>query len=64
MKPKLRPATLIRHAKEKMDSFSARGSNCPICKKEFRTGCNHSVAEAEQRLFENYIKAITNAQRK
>jgi galactose-1-phosphate uridylyltransferase len=48
----------IKQAKAKLDNFSARGSRCPICKKSFRHGCDHSVTEAETRLFENYIKAI------
>ena len=48
----------ISRAKEKMRSFSARGSTCPICRASFRHGCNHSIQEAEDRLFENYIRAI------
>jgi hypothetical protein len=48
----------IKRAKEKLNNFSARGSRCPICKKSFRHGCDHSVKQAEDRLFENYIKAI------
>jgi len=48
----------IKQAKEKLDNFSARGSKCPICKKPFRHGCDHSVIQAKERLFENYIKAI------
>ena len=47
-------------AKEALDNFSARGSKCPICKKNFRRGCNHSVQQAKDRLFENYIRSITN----
>lgn len=45
-------------AKEKLDNFSARGSRCPICHKTFRTDCNHTVLQARDRLFENYIKSI------
>lgn len=48
----------VRRAKQKLDEFSARGSKCPICKANFRTGCSHSVKQAKDRLFENYIKAI------
>lgn len=48
----------IDRAKEKMKSFSARGSACPICKAPFRHGCSHSILEAKDRLFENYIRAI------
>ena len=46
-------------AKQHLDNFSARGSDCPICRKVFRTGCKHTVVEAKQRLFENYIKSFT-----
>jgi hypothetical protein len=30
--------------------FDPRGSKCPICKSEFRTGCKHSVTQAHERL--------------
>ena len=52
-------SAMVKNAKDKMESFSARGSKCPICKKEFRKGCNHSVKEAKDKLQENYITAIT-----
>lgn len=29
--------------------LSTRGSDCPLCKQEFR-GCPHSIAEAQQAL--------------
>lgn len=51
----------VKRVKERMNSFSARGSICPICKKPFRHGCNHSVEQAKDRLFQNYVKAIVNA---
>lgn len=54
----------INNAKQKLNNFSARGSDCPICKKSFRHGCNHSIGEAEDRLFENYIKAINEKEKK
>lgn len=40
--------------------FSARGSLCPICKKEFRDqdACPHSIAQAEERLDQDYIHAV------
>lgn len=52
----------VKKAKQRMDSFNPRGSKCPICKKEFRTGCNHNVAQAETRLFEDYVKALARTQ--
>ena len=45
-------------ALKRFRNWKARGDLCPICKKEFRTGCNHSVQQARDRLFENYIKTI------
>ena len=45
-------------ALQKLREFNPRGSRCPICNKDFRKGCDHSVQEAKDRLFENYIKAI------
>ena len=52
--------TPAQKAKSKLDMFSARGSNCPLCGKSFRNGCNHSVQEAKNKLFENYIKVIAH----
>lgn len=47
-----------KQAKLALDSFSARGSKCPICKRGFRTGCQHSVGEAKRYLSEQYIKTL------
>jgi len=44
-----------------MNNWSARGDRCPICGKDFRKGCEHSVPEAEERLLENYIRAVSNS---
>lgn len=49
----------IKKAKERLDTFSARDSKCPICKADFRRGCKHSVVQARTRLFEDYIRAIS-----
>ena len=46
--------------KVKRKQFNARGSNCPICKKPFRNGCNHSVVQAKERIEQDYIKAVSN----
>ena len=46
----------IRKAKEALKTFSARGSNCPICKKPFRYGCLHSVVEAEEFLEDRLLR--------
>jgi len=54
----LKPATKIKKAKEKMDSFSSKDSVCPICKASFRRGCDHSIKQAKDKLFENYVRAI------
>lgn len=48
----------IERAKRKLQNFSARGDKCPICHKNFRHGCGHSVEEAKDRLFQKYIEAI------
>lgn len=42
----------------KRRTFNARGDRCPICKKDFRYGCNHSVLEAEERLERDYMAAV------
>ncbi len=48
----------IQQARHKWKDFSARGSKCPVCRKDFRYGCRHSISEAKERLFEDYIRAI------
>lgn len=51
----------VEKARRRMESFSARGSKCPICKADFRGDkCPHSVKQAEAKLFQNYIKAIAS----
>ena len=49
---------VIKKATKKMNEFSARGSRCPICGAMFRHGCDHSVKQAQDRLLQNYIRAI------
>jgi hypothetical protein len=52
-----------RAARRRRD-FSARGSDCPICKREFR-GCPHSVVEALERLDRDVVEAaVADARRK
>ena len=51
----------IKRAKDRMNSFSARGSKCPICKRDFRRGCEHSVVAAKGRLFQDYVRAIATS---
>ena len=48
--------------KQRMKDFSARGSRCPICKLDFRRGCSHSIVAAEERLKENYMRALIDEQ--
>lgn len=49
---------LKKKALNKYKNFNAGGSKCPICNKQFRDGCKHSVVEVKERLYENYIKTI------
>lgn len=48
----------IERAKKRLKNFSAKGDKCPICHKDFRHGCNHSVEEAKERLFREYINVV------
>ena len=48
----------IKRARERLINWSARGDVCPICNKEFRYGCNHTVTQAINRLEENIINMI------
>ena len=48
----------IAKARERAEKFSPRGSDCPICKKDFRYGCNHNVRQAEDRLQEEITKLV------
>ena len=44
--------------KTKREVFNARGSRCPICRKDFRNGCNHSVSQAKERIEKDYINKL------
>lgn len=48
----------LNKAKKKLRDFQARGSNCPLCGKPFRNGCNHSITQAIERLEQNVINAL------
>lgn len=50
----------LKRARERLSNFSARGSSCPLCKKDFRNGCNHSVEQAIGRLEQNVINAMVD----
>lgn len=46
-------------ARERLKNFDPRGSNCPICKKEFRSdNCPHTVEQAENKLNNNIMREI------
>ena len=42
----------IKKLKRRLQEFSPRDSNCPICHREFRDeyNCQHSISEAKQHL--------------
>lgn len=48
----------VKQARRRIESWNPRGSNCPICHKDFRHGCNHNVVQSEQRLQEDLIDAL------
>ena len=52
-----------KEAKRRMDEFDPKGSKCPICKREFRTGCKHNTVEARTRLNEIYLRAIAREEK-
>ena len=47
----------VKKATKRLNDFSARGSNCPICKKNFRHGCLHNVNEAYDYLENQLLNA-------
>lgn len=40
----------IEKARRRLHAFDPRDSLCPVCEREFRTGCNHSAKEARDTL--------------
>lgn len=50
----MKASTALKRKRE----WSARSDKCPICKANFRNGCNHSVVSAHDKLEEDYIKAV------
>lgn len=48
-------------AKYLMDRFDVKSSKCPICRKKFRSDdCPHSIPQARERLFEDYVREIAS----
>jgi hypothetical protein len=45
----------LKIAKNRIDSFDPRDSLCPICKNDFRRGCNHTIEQAREKLNDNYL---------
>lgn len=54
----------IKRARERLHNWSARGGTCPLCHKDFRDGCNHTVQQAINRLEENVINAVVDKRMK
>lgn len=51
----------MKSAKQLRDDFCSRTSKCPICKTFFKSdSCPHSVVQAKDKLFQNYIKEIAS----
>ena len=48
----------IKRARKRLEEWSARGSSCPLCHKDFQHGCNHSVEQALSRLQQNVINVM------
>lgn len=53
----------LKKALKRQQEFSARGSDCPICKHDFRS-CPHSIAEAHERMTQNVFEARLDHARK
>lgn len=55
----------LRRARERLNEWAARGGNCPLCHKDFQHGdCNHTVAQAYERLEQNMVNAMIDAKLK
>jgi len=54
----------LKRARARLNEWSARGGSCPLCHKDFRHGCNHSVVEVYQRLEQNVVNAMIDAKLK
>lgn len=53
----------MARARKRLQEFSPRGSNCPICRREFRgDGCPHSVTDARTRLEEDVTREIVRGE--
>lgn len=45
-------------AYRKFIDFDPHGDKCPICKRDFQEGCEHTIQQAIDRLFNVYINEI------
>ena len=48
----------VKRAQQAIENWSSRGSSCPLCHKDFRNGCNHTVEQSIKRLEQNLINAM------
>jgi len=49
----------LKKAKARQREFDPRDSLCPICGKDFRNGCGHSITQAYDRLKTDIIRVIS-----
>jgi hypothetical protein len=54
----------VQRARARLQNWSARGGSCPLCHKDFRNGCNHTVVQAHARLEQNLINAMVDRRMK
>jgi hypothetical protein len=48
----------LKNARNRLTNFSAKSDRCPLCHKDFKNGCNHSIEQALDRLEQNVINAM------
>lgn len=56
----------LKTLRKKLANFSPRGSNCPICGRNFRDedACPHSVGQAREHLVEQIQREIVRQELK
>ena len=55
---------VLKRVGARRNEWSARGGSCPLCHKEFRHGCNHTVSQAYERLEQNVVNAMIDTKLK
>lgn len=51
----------LKKLEERIEQFDPKNAMCPICGKDFRFGCSHSITEAKKFMRQKLLKALRSS---